>query len=128
MTTSQIFLYVIAALIVLFYLKRLIQKARMKEYTANQAAKLMNDTSVVLLDVRSIEERKNYHIQESLHIPLNELSKKIASLEAHRNKEIICYCHSGSRSFVAAAMLQKYGFKTANLKGGIIKWNFQNHK
>jgi adenylyltransferase/sulfurtransferase len=75
------------------------------------------------LDVRTSYERNDKHIKDSLHIPLSELPQKLNVLEKHRQKEIICYCHSGSRSFIATLMLTKSGFQAANMKGGMIAWN-----
>jgi rhodanese-related sulfurtransferase len=128
MTTPQIIVYVIAALILFFFIRRWIQKARMKEYSASEVSKRMNDNSVVLLDVRTSEERNHKHIKGSLHIPMNELSQKMKVLEKHKEKEIICYCHSGSRSFMATLMLTNNGFQAANMKGGMIEWNYLNLK
>jgi rhodanese-related sulfurtransferase len=128
MTVSQIILYVIAALVLIYYIRRWIQKARMKEYSASEVSEQMNDDSVILLDVRTHEERNHKHIKGSLHIPVNELSQKLKMLEKHREKEIICYCHSGRRSFMATLMLTNNGFQAANMKGGMIEWNYLNLK
>jgi len=128
MTVSQIILYVIAALVLIYYIRRWIQKARMKEYSASEVSEQMNDDSVILLDVRTHEERNHKHIKGSLHIPVNELSQKLKMLEKHKEKEIICYCHSGRRSFMATLMLTNNGFQAANMKGGMIEWNYLNLK
>jgi rhodanese-related sulfurtransferase len=128
MAASQILLYVIAALVLLFYIRRWMQKAHMKEYSASEVFERMNNDSVVLLDVRTLEERNHKHIKGSFHIPVNELSQKLKMLEKHREKEIICYCHSGSRSFMATLMLTNNGFQAANMKGGMIEWNYLNLK
>jgi rhodanese-related sulfurtransferase len=128
MMASQIFLYVIAALFILFYIRRWMQKAYMKEYSASEVSERMNDDSVVLLDVRTHQERNHKHIKGSLHIPANELSQKIKLLEKYRQKEIICYCHSGSRSTMTTILLTKNGFQAANMKGGMIEWNCLNLK
>jgi rhodanese-related sulfurtransferase len=128
MTVSQIILYAITALVLLIYVRRLIQKARMKEYSPVQVAEMLGSDSIVLLDVRTREERSQKQIEGSLHIPLNEIAEKIKTLEKYRLQEIVCYCHSGSRSFVAAVMLQKHGFTASNMKGGIIEWNYRNLK
>jgi rhodanese-related sulfurtransferase len=98
----------------------------MKEYTPKQIASLLGNESIILLDVRTPEERSRQHIKGSLHIPINDLAGRLNMLEQYRQKEIICYCHSGSRSFVAAAMLTKNGFQAANMKGGIAAWNYQH--
>jgi rhodanese-related sulfurtransferase len=124
----QIIFYAVSALILLLYIRRLIQRARMKEYLPKQVAGMLNDDSIVLLDVRTRNERSQQHIKGSLHIPVNDLPERLKTLEKYRLKEIICYCHSGSRSFLAAVMLQKHGFTAANMKGGIAEWNYQNIK
>ncbi len=125
MTATEIIFYLIGAVILFYYGQRLLQRARMKEYTPKQVAALLHDPSIVLLDVRSAEERSRQHIKGSLHIPLNALDKRISMLEQYRQKEIICYCHSGSRSFAATALLQKHGFQAANMRGGMAGWNYQ---
>jgi rhodanese-related sulfurtransferase len=100
----------------------------MKEYSPKQVAGMLNDDSVILLDVRSREERNHHHIKGSVHIPVSEITRKINSLEKFRGKEIICYCHSGSRSMAAVSILNKHGFIAANMKGGMVEWNSQNLK
>ena len=128
MTESQIILYAISALILLFYVRRFIQRARMKEYSPKQVAGILSDDSVVLLDVRSREERNYQYIKGSMHIPVSEIAQKLHLLEKYKGKEIICYCHSGSRSMAAVSILNKHGFIAANMKGGMIEWNSQKLK
>jgi rhodanese-related sulfurtransferase len=128
MTISQVMLYAGIALLLFVYIRRLILRANMKEYSPKQVAGMLKEGSIVLLDVRTYEERGQCHIKGSLHIPLNEISERLKTLEKYRPKEIVCYCHSGSRSFVAAAMLQKHGFTAANMKGGISEWKYLNLK
>jgi rhodanese-related sulfurtransferase len=98
----------------------------MKEYSAKQVAYMLHDSSVILLDVRSREERNHQYIKGSVHIPVNEIAQKLNSLEMYRGKEIICYCHSGSRSMTAVSILNKHGFIAANMEGGMVGWNSLN--
>jgi rhodanese-related sulfurtransferase len=126
MTELQIILFLITALIILFYVQRLIQRARMKEYLPKQVAAMLSDDSIILLDVRTTQERNRQHIKGSLHIPVNVLTERMGLLEKYRQKEIVCYCHSGRRSFAAAALLQQHGFQAGNMKGGIAEWDYQN--
>jgi rhodanese-related sulfurtransferase len=123
MGVSSIVLFVIAALLILFFVKRFIQRSHMTEYSVSEVAEKLNGSSAILLDVRTQEERNHGAIQGSLHIPLGELSEKSKVLERHRQKEIICYCRSGRRSIAAVSILQKNGFNAVNMKGGIIEWN-----
>jgi rhodanese-related sulfurtransferase len=128
MTEPQIIVYTISGLILLFGIRRIIQRAGMKEYLPKQVEEKMHEGSVLLLDVRSRKERAYQHIKGSVHIPVSELSRKLDTLEKYREKEIICYCHSGSRSAAAVSILHKNGFAAANMKGGMIEWNSQKLK
>lgn len=124
MTVSQTLLYAITALVLFFTIRRWIVQLRMKQYSPSEVSAMLDDSSVIVLDVRSHEERKrNRRIERSMHIPLQDLSKCMQSLDRHRQQEIICYCQTGNRSLTAARILQKHGFNAANMKGGMVEWN-----
>jgi phage shock protein E len=75
----------------------------------------------VILDVRTQEEHKEQSIPGSILVPLNELEARHGELS--KDKTILIYCRSGSRSAVAADLLTAKGFKNLyNLKGGILSW------
>ena len=127
MNSTQIILLIFAALIVSLYLKKIISTRGIIKYDPGEAAaKLKSSRNIILLDVRTPKERKEQSIKGSLHIPLYELGTRSDELLKYKDKEIICYCRSGNRSLTAAAKLRKKGFNSANLKGGIIRWN--HHK
>jgi rhodanese-related sulfurtransferase len=86
------------------------------------AEKLKKDKNIILLDVRTPQERKQDYIRGSFHIPLYDIAPGQKELLKFKDKEIICYCRTGNRSLVAASKLRKLGFNSANLKGGIIFW------
>lgn len=73
-----------------------------------------------LLDVREPDEYKSGHINGAELIPLNELSHKLSRIP--KNREIICVCHSGSRSGAAARHLSAAGYRVNNMRGGMINW------
>jgi rhodanese-related sulfurtransferase len=77
---------------------------------------------LVLLDVRTASERSAGSIKGSIHIPLQDLPRRLPELEASRGSEIVCYCASGARSGSAAHLLKRKGFRAANLAGGIAGW------
>lgn len=92
-------------------------------YTIEESkARLKEDKNIVLLDVRSNMERKSKSIPNSIHIPLHDLKRNTDSMKKYADKEIICYCQSGVRSLGAAYILKQKGFKSANMKGGIVAW------
>jgi len=72
--------------------------------------------SYVLLDVRMDEERRQSHIEGSLHIPLNNLRQRLNELPL--DKKVIVHCKSGLRSYIAYRILVQNGFTAANLSGG----------
>jgi rhodanese-related sulfurtransferase len=124
MTTSQIILYVLIALVATLYIRRWLMLRGMKQYSPREVADAMKQSgSKLLLDVRTEAERQRNSIKGSTHIPLHELGRRIEELNKHKNKEVICYCQSGNRSVSAAARLKKSGFTVANMKGGIAEWN-----
>lgn len=73
-----------------------------------------------LIDVRQPEEYRQGHISGAKLIPLRQLATRTQELPAGR--EIVCICHSGSRSRSAAKKLSAAGFKAVNLRGGMIAW------
>lgn len=84
---------------------------------------LQKDDNVTLLDVRSAGEFQRGHIQKATLIPVEVLSKNLSKLQKEKNKKIIVYCQTGSRSVRASRILVKNGFTPLNVKGGFVKWN-----
>ncbi len=69
-----------------------------------------------ILDVREEEEREWGSIQNSLHIPINDLRSRIQELDS--NKEVVIYCAVGIRGYIGARILMHHGFSVRNLLGG----------
>ena len=69
-------------------------------------------------------ERELAAIHPSVHIPMGEIPSKAGELP--RDRELIVYCHVGTRSMMVAGFLESLGFtKVANLAGGIDAWSIQ---
>ncbi len=128
MTTSQIFLLVLGGMLIFFYLKKFLTTRSLTQYEPEEAVRKIKDRNSIMLDVRTPKERKEQQIKGSIHIPLYELKGRAHELNKYKDKEVICYCRSGNRSVTAAVKLKKMGFNSANLKGGIIRWNSRNHR
>jgi len=78
--------------------------------------------SVVLLDVREPYERDFAAIEPSIHIPMHDVPDRLE--EIPKDREVIVYCHTGSRSMMVAGYLVNRGFPSvANLSGGIDAWS-----
>ena len=125
--TGEILFYVLIALLVLISVRRFIMNRSVTHYSVPEVSeKIQTNRGVFLLDVRTEKEWSQGHIKGAHHIPLNELARRSSELDKHKNREIICYCQTGNRSIRAALRLKRLGFSTANMKGGIAEWNFQN--
>lgn len=86
-------------------------------------AELMNDSNVVVLDVRTADEFKDGHLVGALNIDQAQgdfIQKVKEALPTDRT--IAVYCRSGRRSANAAGRLAAEGYKAVNLKGGILAW------
>ena len=124
MTTEQIFLYALIALIAFYIIRKVLLIRSIKHYSAQEASqKIKKERNVVFLDVRTVNERKKSLIKGSYHIPITSIATNESELKKFKEAEIICYCQTGSRSLNAAAKLKKLGFNAANLRGGILRWN-----
>jgi len=124
MTTEQILLYALIALIVFYIFRKILLIKSIQHYSAQEASqKVKKERNVVLLDVRTDTERKQGSIRGSFHVPITSIASSKNELKKFKDAEIICYCRTGNRSLNAAAKLKKLGFKVANLKGGILRWN-----
>jgi phage shock protein E len=97
-----------------------------KKITAQQGREMLqSDSSVILLDVRTVEENKEMRIPNSLLIPLDTLKARAEVLMSDKNATIIVYCRSGNRSKEAADILIELGFKNVLDMGGIIDWPYE---
>jgi len=96
--------------------------ANFESIDAKQAIHLLeNDDNVTLLDVRTVQEYKSGHLRDATLIPVQALSKNLGMLKQDKNKRIIVYCRTGSRSVSASRILEENGFTPLNVKGGIIQ-------
>lgn len=85
----------------------------------------LND--VLLIDVRTKEEFKSFHVAGSLNVPITTESgynadflNELEALNVDKNKKIAVICRSGARSSAAAKLLDKNGYKdVVNLEGGV---------
>lgn len=74
----------------------------------------------LLIDVRSPEEYTSGFIPGARNIPLQNLARETGTLP--RDKPLILYCRSGSRSASAASMLKQAGFADVHDLGGLFGW------
>ena len=85
----------------------------------------------IIIDVRTPAEHKSGFIPGTkMLIPHSQIAGRIEEIKADPNKDtIIVYCRSGSRSTIAARILEEKGFKhVLILKGGIIAWKSKGYE
>lgn len=70
--------------------------------------KTLLENGAILLDVRTKEEYKQGHINNSINIPLDSLNSNLSKLD--KDTVIIAVCQSGMRSSSAVSLLKKSGF------------------
>ena len=80
------------------------------------AEEYMKEEDTIILDVRTEEEYKNGHIENAVHIPLDELRENINKLPT--DKKIYVYCHTGLRSYIATRILKGNNLDAVNIMGG----------
>lgn len=73
----------------------------------------------VWIDVRSIEEYAEDHIQGDTNIPIDTINPELLASEYGKEAEINLYCRSGNRAGRAMALLQDAGFTNVKNVGGI---------
>lgn len=83
-----------------------------------------NEKEYALIDVRQPAEYETGHIPGALLKPLNQLIQSYETLP--RDKDLIFYCHVGSRSQMAAMMAAEeelFEKDLYSLDGGIMAWS-----
>ncbi len=106
--------------------------------TAEELAGRLDDPALTVLDVRSpgeysgqtgypcdprqghLPRARNLDVQELLGRPPAEVRELVGLPEG---AEIVCYCHSGQRSAMAAEALVAAGYNAKNYEGSWHEWS-----
>ena len=90
---------------------------------ASTFAEKITEKDVVLLDVRTVEEFNQSHIQDALNFDVqgDYFTADISALD--KSKSYAVYCRSGKRSVLASEEMDQIGIANVyNLTGGIMEW------
>lgn len=74
-----------------------------------------------LVDVRSPMEFSSGHLPGAVNVPLQELGAKAQALGA-KDKPLVLYCASGTRSAIARSTLRGLGYTQVFNLGGMGRW------
>ncbi len=96
------------------------------EISAEDAKKAMEeDSTVILLDVRSQEEYEKKHIPNAVNLPIDSINQKANEIIQDKGTKVIVYCQKGNMSKKASKMLYKLGYKNIYNLGGIENWPYE---
>lgn len=89
--------------------------------TPNTYISTIDTNNTLFLDARSKAEYNVSHIKGSIWVGYDEFKfNKVPS--NLKNRKIIVYCSVGYRSAIITNKLNKKGYSTTNLYGGIFEW------
>ena len=92
-----------------------------------EAADLIAQDEVVILDVRTPEEFASGHIPGAQLLNVNDPSFRERASQLDPDQAYLVQCRSGRRSARAAQILQELGVDTIyDLEGGILAWDDAN--
>ena len=99
-------------------------RAEIDEITTREAhALLENGEQPLFVDVRLREEWDEGHLPGAVHVPRNNLESRVEALIPDKDRRLVVYCESGSRSAFATQALHELGYENAvNLAGGFADW------
>lgn len=92
------------------------------DVTVEQAKQLIEERpKLVILDVRTVSEYEDGHIEGAILIPVQEIEDRLDELS--KKDEILVYCRTGNRSSTAIDIMQADGFtKIYHMNRGITAW------
>ncbi len=73
-----------------------------------QKAREAVKNGAVIVDVRTVSEFRQGHIKGAVNLPIEEILK--GNITLPKDKEIVVYCRTGSRSSVSANVLRTQGW------------------
>lgn len=97
--------------------------ADFRSVDADTFEQVIEDTTVIRLDVRTASEYAQGHIPNALLIDVTQADfMQKAKQLLPMDKTIALYCHSGRRSKTAAAQLAQHGYQVIELNTGFNSW------
>ena len=95
----------------------------MRKITNEQLYTLLNNNSIILIDIRDADKYIKGHIANSINIPFRYL---ITNPSNYLNKinTYVLICDYGITSNDAAIKLSNLGYKVITVLNGIVKWKY----
>lgn len=91
--------------------------------------KLIRKEPVFILDVRPTDQRREWHIAESVHVDAykqlnNGDNTALDEVQIPTNATVVTVCAAGRTSLIASEVLHKKGIQAYSLEGGMKAWNY----
>src|SRR5688572_8070806 len=87
------------------------------------------DQSLFVLDVRTPGEFAAGHLPGAVNIPHDQLAARLGELADARERDVVVYCRTGSRTAQALGVLGNSGFKRLfHLKGDYTRWSAEKRQ
>ena len=91
--------------------------------TPSEAEEIIaKDKTILLLDVRTLDEYEKKHIPNAVLLPIDEIKKGHLSPLKDKKQKILIYCWTGRRAENAAAILVENGYTNVFEFGGLVDW------
>lgn len=105
------------------------EPGKYEQISQDKAKALMDaEEPAVILDVRTIEEFNQGHIDGALCIPVESINDQgkamIEQIIPRKDQIILVYCRSGNRSKTASQALANMGYTNVKEFGGINDWKY----
>ncbi len=106
--------------------QQLVDAARkaVPEVSIDEVDKLLSGQQpAVLIDVREKEEFRDGHLAGALSLPRGFLEMQVEAAVPEKDRPIIAYCQSGTRSLLAGGLLKEMGYSDVrSMAGGYGAW------
>lgn len=114
-------------LLIFIFLTACGQNQAVKQVNSVDFEQLIKDSTGTLLDVRTLGEFKNGHINKAGQLNYYAFDFRQKLLLLPKEQPIFLYCNTGYRSQRAAEILVENGYNNVyNLEHGILEWNLKN--
>lgn len=112
----------ILAITAAFYTADFLKKSKYNNISVQEARDLIEDKpELVILDVRTVSEFEEGHIENAINIPVDELENRLNEL--NKEDDLLVYCRTGNRSGTAVKILADAGYtKVYHMNEGISVW------
>ncbi len=93
----------------------------------DKASAMLNNGAIDLaLDVRTSGEFASGALPKAMNISVDALASQVGKIADYKDKTVLVYCRSGSRSVTASKFLAAEGFShVLNMSGGTTSWSQQ---